>query len=98
MLNPLFSLPYHPIASSQYLMHSLSTSSADSRPPAVGLPLVLGSLSGFQTKDVVRSPWYTDLNPPAFRPPRQAFGIVWPLLYASVRFRLSAGRWGGSTW
>lgn len=52
---------------------------------AVGLPLVLGSLSGFKTKDVVRSPWYTDLKEPAFRPPRASFGIVWPILYASVR-------------
>ncbi|CAG7848591.1 SubName: Full=Related to Peripheral-type benzodiazepine receptor {ECO:0000313/EMBL:CCA70660.1} [Serendipita indica DSM 11827] len=51
---------------------------------AIGLPLVFGSLSGYPTKDVVRGPWYMSLRRPRVEPPRAAFGIVWPILYASM--------------
>ncbi|KAF8608011.1 hypothetical protein BDV93DRAFT_435523 [Ceratobasidium sp. AG-I] len=53
---------------------------------AVGLPIVLGSLSGFPTSNVVKGPWYKSLRAPAGRPPNQAFGIVWPVLYASMGY------------
>ncbi|ORA38294.1 TspO/MBR family protein [Mycobacterium aquaticum] len=31
-----------------------------------------------------QSPWYTELRKPSFQPPRQAFPVVWPLLYADI--------------
>src|SRR5262245_12169269 len=30
------------------------------------------------------SDWYTKLRKPSFQPPRQAFPIVWPILYADI--------------
>lgn len=30
------------------------------------------------------SPWYQSLRKPAYQPPRQAFPIVWPVLYADI--------------
>lgn len=30
------------------------------------------------------STWYAELKKPSFQPPRQAFPIVWPLLYADI--------------
>jgi benzodiazapine receptor len=30
------------------------------------------------------SSWYARLRKPAFQPPRQAFAIVWPILYADI--------------
>ncbi|KAJ7179068.1 TspO/MBR-related protein [Mycena filopes] len=53
---------------------------------AVGLPLGLGLLSGYPTAGVVRSDWYKSLRVPPGRPPRQAFPIVWPLLYISMGY------------
>ncbi len=37
-----------------------------------------------------QSDWYEDLRKPSFQPPRQAFPIVWPLLYADIA-AVSAG-------
>lgn len=31
-----------------------------------------------------QSPWYAELRKPSFQPPRQAFPVVWPLLYADI--------------
>ena len=31
-----------------------------------------------------QSDWYAKLRKPSFQPPRQAFPIVWPLLYADI--------------
>ncbi|KAG9088784.1 hypothetical protein FS749_001902 [Ceratobasidium sp. UAMH 11750] len=53
---------------------------------AVGIPIVLGSLSGYPTSKVVNGPWYAAQRPPPAQPPRQAFGIVWPILYASMGY------------
>ncbi|KAJ7590916.1 TspO/MBR-related protein [Mycena floridula] len=53
---------------------------------AIGLPLALGTLSGFSTAKVVRGAWYQNLYTPPGRPPRQVFPIVWPLLYASMGY------------
>ncbi|TXI62234.1 TspO/MBR family protein [Mycolicibacterium mageritense] len=30
------------------------------------------------------SPWYAALRKPSFQPPRQAFPVVWPLLYTDI--------------
>ncbi|GLP80914.1 TspO/MBR family protein [Mycobacterium antarcticum] len=39
---------------------------------------------GLATGPVVQSQWYQTLRKPSFQPPRQAFPIVWPLLYADI--------------
>src|SRR5688572_432902 len=31
-----------------------------------------------------QSAWYANLRKPSFQPPRQAFPIVWPILYADI--------------
>ena len=41
-------------------------------------------LGGLATGPAVQSSWYQTLRKPSFLPPRQAFPIVWPLLYADV--------------
>ncbi|TDL29554.1 TspO/MBR-like protein [Rickenella mellea] len=53
---------------------------------ALGLPLALGSLSGASTAKVVRGQWYRSLYMPPGQPPRQTFGIVWPVLYLSMGY------------
>jgi translocator protein len=30
------------------------------------------------------SPWYRSLRKPSYQPPRQAFPVVWPILYADI--------------
>ncbi|PVF99959.1 TspO/MBR-related protein [Serendipita vermifera] len=50
------------------------------------MPLVLGSLSGYPTSQVVNGPWYKSLKRPAVEPPNKVFGIVWPILYASMGY------------
>ena len=30
------------------------------------------------------SPWYRSLRKPSYQPPKQAFPIVWPMLYANI--------------
>lgn len=39
---------------------------------------------GAATSADVNSPWYTRLRKPCYQPPRQAFPIVWPLLYGDI--------------
>jgi tryptophan-rich sensory protein len=41
-------------------------------------------IGGLATGPAVQSEWYEKLRKPSFQPPRQAFPIVWPLLYADV--------------
>ncbi|EGO01884.1 hypothetical protein SERLA73DRAFT_120532 [Serpula lacrymans var. lacrymans S7.3] len=53
---------------------------------AVGLPLVLGILSGSHTGRVVRTQWYNTLRFPPGRPPRLAFPIIWPVLYICMGY------------
>jgi translocator protein len=50
----------------------------------VGAVVVTAAVGGKATGPVVESRWYADLKKPGFQPPRQAFPIVWPLLYADV--------------
>jgi benzodiazapine receptor len=47
---------------------------------AVLATAVLGGLASRPAQ----SAWYADLKKPSFQPPRQAFPIVWPMLYADV--------------
>jgi tryptophan-rich sensory protein len=48
---------------------------------AVTAAAVTGSIA---TTPAVQSDWYEDLAKPAYQPPRQAFPIVWPALYADI--------------
>ena len=41
-------------------------------------------LGGLATGPAAQSAWYEKLRKPSFQPPRQAFPIVWPLLYADI--------------
>lgn len=41
-------------------------------------------VGGLATGPAVESNWYQTLRKPSFQPPRQAFPIVWPLLYADI--------------
>jgi tryptophan-rich sensory protein len=42
-----------------------------------------GVLGGLASRPA-QSAWYAALKKPAYQPPRQAFPIVWPILYADV--------------
>ncbi|KAF9009002.1 TspO/MBR-related protein [Cyathus striatus] len=53
---------------------------------AVGLPLVLGFLSGTPSSNPVNSNWYHNLTSPPGRPPREVFPYVWTLLYAGMGY------------
>jgi|SRR6185312_14548427 tryptophan-rich sensory protein len=45
---------------------------------------VTAAVGGLASKPAVESDWYEKLRKPSFQPPRQAFPIVWPLLYADI--------------
>ena len=47
---------------------------------AVAATAVIGGLAS----KPAQSAWYANLKKPSFQPPRQAFPIVWPLLYADI--------------
>lgn len=47
---------------------------------AVAATAVIGGLAS----KPAQSQWYADLKKPSFQPPRQAFPIVWPILYADI--------------
>lgn len=49
-----------------------------------GAAAVTALLGGLATGPVVESAWYQTLRKPSFQPPRQAFPIVWPILYADL--------------
>ena len=42
-----------------------------------------GVLGGLASRPA-QSAWYASLKKPAYQPPRQAFPIVWPILYADI--------------
>lgn len=54
---------------------TLATSAA-----AVTVTAVAGGLASRPAQSV----WYAKLRKPSFQPPRQAFPIVWPILYADI--------------
>ncbi len=47
---------------------------------AVAATAVVGGLASRPAD----SPWYRSLRKPSYQPPRQAFPIVWPMLYADI--------------
>ncbi|OBK73589.1 TspO/MBR family protein [Mycobacterium sp. 1274761.0] len=44
---------------------------------------VTGAVGGLASRPA-SSVWYAKLRKPSFQPPRQAFPIVWPILYADI--------------
>jgi benzodiazapine receptor len=54
-----------------------------------GAVLLTAALGGLASRPA-QSDWYEKLRKPGFQPPRQAFPIVWPLLYADIA-AVSAG-------
>lgn len=52
---------------------------------ATGAAVLATALTGgAATGSEVDSPWYARLRKPSYQPPRQAFPIVWPLLYGDI--------------
>jgi len=49
----------------------------------VGAVLATATVGGLASRPA-KSTWYARLRKPSFQPPKQAFGIVWPLLYADI--------------
>jgi len=60
---------------------------------AVGATAIAGALAADPG-----NAWYLDLAKPSWQPPRRAFGVIWPPLYASIAWadghalRRSSGR------
>ena len=48
-----------------------------------GAVFVTAALGGLASRPA-QSAWYAELKKPSFQPPRQAFPIVWPILYADI--------------
>jgi benzodiazapine receptor len=42
------------------------------------------AVGGLASRPSVRSAWYARLRKPSYQPPRQAFPVVWPALYADI--------------
>jgi translocator protein len=55
-----------------------------------GAAFLTAAIGGLASGPAVESDWYAKLRKPSFQPPRQAFPIVWPLLYADIA-AVSAG-------
>jgi len=51
--------------------------------PAVVAVTATGVIGGLASRPA-DSPWYRSLRKPLYQPPRQAFPIVWPMLYADI--------------
>ena len=49
-----------------------------------GAAAATAAIGGLATAPAVQSDWYQKLRKPSFQPPRQAFPIVWPLLYGDI--------------
>ncbi len=49
----------------------------------VGAVVVAAGVGGLASRPA-ESAWYARLKKPGFQPPRQAFPIVWPILYADI--------------
>jgi benzodiazapine receptor len=49
----------------------------------VGAVLATAALGGLASRPA-ESAWYARLKKPSFQPPRQAFPIVWPILYTDI--------------
>lgn len=53
----------------------------------IGLPLLVGGVSGYFTVEGVRT-WFTTLQKPAFNPPAYLFAPVWTTLYVLMGISL----------
>lgn len=52
---------------------------------ATAVAVTTAALAGARaTAPEVQSPWYEQLQKPAYQPPRQVFPVVWPALYADI--------------
>jgi translocator protein len=49
----------------------------------VGAVFLTSAIGGLASRPA-ESTWYAGLKKPSFQPPRQAFPIVWPILYADI--------------
>jgi translocator protein len=49
----------------------------------VGAVFLTSAIGGLASRPA-ESTWYAGLKKPGFQPPRQAFPIVWPILYADI--------------
>ena len=49
----------------------------------IGAVFATATLGGLASRPA-ESAWYARLKKPSFQPPRQAFPIVWPILYADI--------------
>ena len=47
----------------------------------ITLPLAIGGLSGYITRNEISGQWFYSLAKPSFNPPEYIFGPVWTLLY-----------------
>lgn len=47
---------------------------------------LVGSASGYATHGAKSNFWYNSLKAPAYGAPKEAYGIVWPILYAVSGF------------
>ncbi len=46
--------------------------------------VVTATVGGLATRPASQSVWYGQLRKPAYQPPRSAFPVVWPVLYADI--------------
>lgn len=51
------------------------------------------TVGGLATRPADQSVWYRQLRKPAYQPPRSAFLVVWPVLYADVAVRGRRAAW-----
>jgi len=51
--------------------------------------VLLGSFSGWVSNSGFGNAWFDSLDKPFFMPPRWAFGLVWPILYALLGIALA---------
>jgi len=58
---------------------------------SIAFSFVLGNISGLPAVSAIQGPWYNSLRTPWLRPPVQAFGPIWALLYCSMGYAAHIG-------
>jgi translocator protein len=53
---------------------------------AIGLPQILGALSGAASSKSVATWYKNDVRKPSWHPPLPLFGFIWPVLYLFMGF------------